>query len=97
VDQEKEFMTAKMLPAAPPAPGLLTGLWQPAPCTTEERLQCIEAMGRRIDGYVEYMCQSSSLSGTSVEAKEKAVASFYERMVILERQLGRIHDELQLG
>jgi hypothetical protein len=90
-------MTAKMLPAAPPAPALRTGIRQPTPCTTEERLQRIEAMRRRINGYVEYMCQNSSLNGTSMEAKEKAVATFYERMVILERQLGRIHDELQLG
>jgi hypothetical protein len=93
-------MTAKTLATATalvPAPPLLKGLWQPAPCTTEARLQHIEAMGRRINGFVEYMCQSSSLKGTSMEAKEKAVADFYERMVILERQLGRIHDELQLG
>jgi len=92
-------MTAKMIPTAPrlPTPALLTGLWQPAPCTTEEHLQRIEAMGRRISGYVEYMCQSSNLNGTSKESKEKAVVSFYERMIVLERQLGRIHDELQLG
>jgi hypothetical protein len=92
-------MTEKVVPAVPalePAAPLL-GHWQPAPTTIQERLQHIEAMGRRINGYVEYMCQSSNLSGSSMEAQEKAVTSFYERMLVLERQLGRIRDELQLG
>jgi len=90
-------MTAKTIATAPALAPLLTGFWQPPPDTTEQRLQRIEAMGRRINGYVEYLCQSGSRNGTSVEAKEKAVASFYERMIIVERQLGRIHEELQLG
>jgi hypothetical protein len=62
-----------------------------------ERLQRIEAMGKWIDGYVQFMCQVGNLNGTSAEAKEKAVVAFYERMTVLERQLGRIQDDLRSG
>jgi hypothetical protein len=67
------------------------------PWTTEERLQRIRALGQRIDKYVEDMCAVGTLNGTSAEAKDKAVAVFYERMVVLERQLGHIREELHLG
>jgi hypothetical protein len=67
------------------------------PTTMEERLQCIEAMGKRIAGYFQSMCAIGSLPGTSAEAKEKAVVAFCERMAVAERQLGRILEELQLG
>jgi hypothetical protein len=63
----------------------------------EERLRCIEAMNQRFNGYVQFMGKVGQLNGTSAEAKEKAVAAFYERMVVLERQLGRIQEDLQLG
>ena len=36
------------------------------------------------------------LSGTSAEVKERAVTLFYEQMVIVEKQLGHIHDDLRL-
>jgi hypothetical protein len=61
-----------------------------------ERLQHIEAMGQRINGYIQFIAQVSALSGTSTEAKERAVTAFYERMVLLERQLGRIQENLRL-
>jgi hypothetical protein len=70
---------------------------QPAPCTTAERLLHIEAMGKRVHGYVQFMCQVGTLTGTSAEAKERAVAAFYERLAALERQLARIQEELRLG
>ncbi len=73
------------------------GPWYTPPWTTAERVQRIEAIGQRINSYVQFMCQVGNLNGTSAEAKEKAVAVFYERMVILERQLGRIQEDLQLG
>ena len=88
-------------PARSAAPPIVTeppaALPQTAPWTTEERLQRIAAMGQRIDGYIQYMCQVGNLGGTSAEAKEKAVTAFYERLLVLERQLGRIQEELQLG
>ena len=67
------------------------------PWTTEERLQRIEAMGQRIDVYIQFMCQIAKMGGTSTEAKDKAVTDFYDRMVVLERQLNRIQEDLQLG
>ena len=95
-------MTAKTKTPSRPAPPRpeeepLAVRLQTPPWTTEERLRRIEALGRQVNGYVQFMCQVGKLRGTSAEAKDKAVAAFYERMVVLERQLGRIQEELQLG
>lgn len=75
----------------PPSP------WVQPPLTTEERLQRIEALGQRIAGYVQFMCQVGSLDGTSDEMKQRAVTAFYERMALVEGQLGRIQEDLRLG
>ena len=61
------------------------------------RLHCIEVLGQRINGYLQFISGAGALSGASGEAKERAVAAFYERLVVLERQLGQIQEELQLG
>ena len=95
-------MATKTKTPSPPQPPvteaeLLAGLRQTAPLTTESRLECIEALAEKIEGYIRFICKAGSLSGTSSEAKEKAVIAFYERMVILERQLGRIQEDLRLG
>jgi hypothetical protein len=63
----------------------------------EERLRRIGVMISQITGYVQFMDQAGTLSGNSGEAKERAVSAFYERMVVLERQLARIHEELRLS
>ena len=85
----------------PPAPraeeDLYAGPCQTSPSTMEERLRRIEAMNRRINAYVRFMCKAGNLNGTSAEAKDKAVAAFYERMAALERKLGRIQEDLQIG
>ena len=73
------------------------GPWPVPPRTTAEYLQRIEAMGQRIKGYVQFICKVGTLNGTSAEARDKAIAAFYERMVALERQLGRVQDDLRLG
>jgi hypothetical protein len=67
-----------------------------APLTLDERVQRIEAMHKRIDGYVRFMCQIAGMSGTSGEMKERAVTLFYEQMVVVEKQLAHIHDEYRL-
>lgn len=64
--------------------------------TLEEHVHQIEAMGKRIDGYIQFMCQIGGQSGISAEVKEAAAAAFYQQMVIVERQLAQIHDELKL-
>jgi hypothetical protein len=84
-------------PAAPRPEESQTWPWYTSPCSTEECLQRIQALNARISGYVEYIVKVDNLTGTSAEAKDKAVASFYDRMVALERLLGRIQEELQLG
>jgi hypothetical protein len=68
-----------------------------APLTREERLQAIEQMRERVNGYVAFIGRINSLQGSSTEAKEKAVTDFFTRMTALERQLGRICEELELG
>ena len=67
------------------------------PLTTEDRLAHIRVLGQRVDCYIQFMCQVGSLNGTSAEAKERAVTAFYERMVVVEGQLGRIQENLRLG
>jgi len=91
--------TKSPTPSPPPVSEaeLLAENRQTAPLTTESRLECIEALAEKIEGYIRFMCTAGSLSGTSNEAKEKAVIAFYERMVVLERQLGRIQEDLRLG
>jgi hypothetical protein len=70
--------------------------WRPQ-LTTQQRLEAIEEMRKRVNEYVEFMRGAEALRGTSAEAKEAAVAAFYERMTVLERQLGRISEGLRLG
>jgi hypothetical protein len=86
-------------PAAPPRPEPEPddGPWQTPPETTAERLQRITTLGRRIHEYVQFMRRVGKLNGTSSEAREKAVAAFYEQMALLERQLSRIQEDLRLG
>ena len=88
-------------PARSPSPSAVqepnAGPWYTPPWTTAERLQRIEALGPQSTRYIQYICQVDSLDGTSAEAKEKAVIAFYDRLLVLERQLGRIQEELQLG
>ena len=85
--------------AAVPPPGgeAPPARWPIPPWTLEGRLHCIEAMGQRINGYIRFMCQVGSLDGASAEAKERAVAAFYECLAVLEGRLSRIHEDLQLG
>jgi hypothetical protein len=66
------------------------------PSTLAERLQRIEDLRRRINGYVDFMCQDGRPSGCSAEAREKAVALFCEEMAVVERRLGRIEEDLRL-
>ena len=76
----------------PPACLSLIPVW-----TMQDRLQRIQALGEQISKYIKFMCEVEKLAGTSTEAKERSVAAFYERMVILERQLCRIQEDLRLG
>ncbi len=82
-------------PSAAAAP--IDDLWSTVPLTTEDRLLRIQALGQRIDGYIRFMCAIGHLNGSSTEAKDKAVAVFYERLITMEQELGRIQEDLQLG
>ena len=67
------------------------------PTNTEERLVHIRALGQRVKGYVQFMCAVQKMNGTCAEAKQRSVAQFYDRLVLLDRELCRIQEELQLG
>ena len=54
-------------------------------------------MGQHIQSIVDFMCKIDSLNGTSSAAKERAVTAFYDRLVVVERQLGKIQEDIQLG
>jgi hypothetical protein len=86
-------------PAANPVvdPQRRYGSMLPSPSSTEQRLQHMQALGERINGYIQFMGTVATLHGTSGEAKEKAVAAFHERLVALEEQLRRIQENLRLG
>lgn len=40
--------------------------------------------------------QIGSFNGTSGDAKDKAVDAFYQQMLVVDRQLGRIQENFQL-
>jgi hypothetical protein len=71
-------------------------LLRSTPQTTDERLAHIRALGARVAMYVRGIRSADPSNGTSAEAKEKAVAIFYERLASMERQLSRIYEEFQL-
>jgi hypothetical protein len=68
----------------------------PLPLTVEEHVHRIEALSQRIDAYIRFMCQLAGEPGTSAEVKERALAVFHHQMIVVERQLGLIYDELRL-
>jgi hypothetical protein len=82
------------LPAEAPPPG---GRPRAAVLNTEQRLEGIESMRQRVNSYADYIRQSASLPSTSREAREQAIAAFYDRMATFERELSRIEEGLRLG
>jgi hypothetical protein len=82
---------------APPVGKLPLRALRAAPETLEGWVQEIEFLRQRINTYAGLMCQVDNLDGTSTEAKVRAVRAFYERMLVVERQLGRIQEDLRLG
>lgn len=67
------------------------------PGTTGWHLEHIAALGQRVQEYVKLMSKVRGMTSSSAEAKQKAIVAFHERLAVLEQQLGRIHEELQLG
>jgi hypothetical protein len=89
---------AKVQPAAVPIePDVPPEDWRTPPATIEDCLTRIRALGRRVDGHVEFMCDSGKMPSASAEAKQRAAVAFYERLRALERILGQIREDLWLG
>ena len=66
------------------------------PAGLDEHIHRIEGLAKRIDGYIRFMCQIAEHRGMSAEARERAAIAFYEKLIVAEQQLGRIHDEFRL-
>ena len=75
----------------------LAELLQVPPGTMEDYLLRIRALGDRVSGCVEFMCAIEAFTGTCVDNKRRSVAQFYDRLVLLDRELCRIREELQLA
>lgn len=69
-----------------------------APCVTiEDRLTRIASLGLKVQEHIRIAAAIQTLPGTSTEAKEKAAVLFLERLVFMERALGKTLEELNLG
>jgi hypothetical protein len=82
-------------PAIPALPA--NELPRTPPATAEEFLLHIRILGQHVREHVDFMCRADKLPGTSTEAKRKALAQFHARLFLLEQELNRIKEELQLG
>jgi len=85
---------ARLLPLFPDLEPL-NDLLRTPPRTTEDRLLHIEALGRRIESYVRFIGADPGMVGSSVEAKELAIAVFHACLAALEPPLGLIPKKLQ--
>jgi hypothetical protein len=74
----------------------VTDSWFIPPLTMEARLERIQALGQRVAEHIQFICAVADLAGTSEEAKQKTVAVFYDRLLVLEQTLARIHENLRL-
>jgi hypothetical protein len=83
---------------APTFPELdsITELLRTPPITTHDRVIRINALAKRMNGYIKYMCGVARQNGISDEAKHRAIAMFYDSMVRVEHELARIHDSYRL-
>lgn len=92
-------MIAKAIPRTKSNNGksrALPPVWQTPPLDADECCERIASLGQRIAGYIAYMSQANQPRAGSIEECGKAMASFYQSLVQVERQLARIHDEFRL-
>jgi hypothetical protein len=90
--------SAKAPPPTSKAPLASTAeLPRTPPATAEEFLMHIGVLGKRVEGHVAFMSAVERMNGTSAEAKNKALSLFYQRLVSMELELGRVREELELG
>jgi hypothetical protein len=85
----------KPLPPPPLAADLLDDALRVPPQTPEEYLAHIRALQQRIEGHLRFIRAVGTMPGTSAEAKDRAVALFYERLLAREGQLARVTEALQ--
>ena len=87
---------AKARPVNPAEPEPNSPAWFASAVTTADRLVRIRALAERINGYIRFMGRVGKMDGVSDEAKDRAVALFYGRLLLLEQELGQIQENLQL-
>lgn len=71
--------------------------WYTPAVTMEDQLLRIPALEQRVSEHVKFMRTVEKTEGISEETKQKAVEQFYKHMVVLERRLVRIRDDLRLA
>lgn len=81
---------------APPDPKALID-WHRPPANTDECLLRIEVLTERLQNHLRFIQDIGSLHGVSAEMRQRAATSFYERLMQLDRALGRLSDELRLS
>src|SRR5436309_3080194 len=81
----------------PPPEEPFLGLVAPPCVTLADHLASIQALGRKVEEHVRFVAGVERLPGTSLEAREKAVMAFHERLATLERILGQTLEDLRLG
>ena len=61
-----------------------------------EHIHRIGILGKRIEAYLQFMSKLDEHTGLSDEMKARAAIAFYEKLIVVEQQLARIHDEYLL-
>ena len=67
------------------------------PNSMDDYLVRIRTLGDRIRGYVQFMGGIEHMNGSCLETKRRSMCLFYDRLVLLDRELNRIQEELQLA
>jgi hypothetical protein len=75
---------------------VLAGPWSTPPWTMDERLHRIDVLGQKIAEYVRFLGEAVGQTNASAEAKDRVVTAFYDRIVVVERQLSRIQENFRL-
>lgn len=64
--------------------------------TLAEHVHRIGILGERIGAYLRFMSEIEEHAGLSDETKTRAAIAFYEKLIVVEQELGRIHEQYQL-
>lgn len=87
-------MAANSAPSRRRPPTPLPGPWLMPAESTSQRLERLDGIAERIRAHVAFLRDIGGLSGSSKEAKDRAVAASYAWLVASDGQLGRLRQGL---